>query len=154
MKKKLYAAYGSNLNTEQMSSRCPTARIVGQSEIKNYRLIFRGRKDNAVATIEPFKDGKVPVLIWEIMPSDEKSLDIYEGFPIFYRKKNIKVELNKTPIKTMVYIMNEGRPTETPSCYYYSTIRQGYKTAGFDMSFLNEAVELSNKFKSNIPTIL
>ncbi len=45
---RLYIAYGSNLNLPQMGRRCPTAKVVGTSEIKNYELLFRG-----VATVEP-----------------------------------------------------------------------------------------------------
>ena len=38
-------------------------------------------------------------------------------------------------------LMNEGRPLEQPSCYYYSTILEGYNSAGFDAEYLREAVE-------------
>ena len=40
----------------------------------------------------------------------------------------------------MVYIMNEGRPLGSPSCYYYSVILEGYKNAGFDVDILRKAV--------------
>jgi len=33
MKNKLYIAYGSNLNLTQMAKRCPTAKVLGASEI-------------------------------------------------------------------------------------------------------------------------
>ena len=39
---KYYIAYGSNLNLEQMARRCPTAKVVGSTTLKNYRLMFRG----------------------------------------------------------------------------------------------------------------
>ena len=32
----LYIAYGSNLNLPQMALRCPTAEVVGKSEMKDY----------------------------------------------------------------------------------------------------------------------
>ena len=35
---KLYIAYGSNLNLEQMANRCPTAKVVGTSEIKDHNV--------------------------------------------------------------------------------------------------------------------
>ena len=40
MSKKLYIAYGSNLNLEQMKFRCPTAKLVGKGTIENYELQF------------------------------------------------------------------------------------------------------------------
>ena len=133
-------AYGSNLNLEQMATRCPLANVVGTAEIKDYRLLFRGAHDGAVATVEPYKGGIVPVLVWEITPTDEASLDRYEGFPFLYRKENIQVQLNGKQVTAMIYIMNEGRPLGAPSCYYYSNILDGYKTAGFDVDILRKAV--------------
>ena len=41
-KGRLYIAYGSNLNLEQMKHRCPTAEVVGVAELRNWRLWFRG----------------------------------------------------------------------------------------------------------------
>src|SRR5690625_7348414 len=78
---KLYIAYGSNLNLEQMANRCPTAKVVGPSEIKGHKLVFRGPHAHAVATVEPCKGESVPVLVWQITSSDEKALDRYEGWP-------------------------------------------------------------------------
>ena len=140
MRNKLYLAYGSNLNLEQMANRCPTAKVVGNSKINGYRLLFRGAHAGAVATIEPFKGESVPVLAWEITPADEAALDRYEGGPFLYRKETIKVRLNGKTVQAMVYIMNEGRPLGQPSCYYYSTILDGYKSAGFDVEILRKAV--------------
>lgn len=85
MNKKLYIAYGSNLNLGQMADRCPTAKVVGASELMDYRLLFRGAHAGAVATVEPYKGGSVPVLVWEIAPADEAALDRYEGWPFLYR---------------------------------------------------------------------
>jgi len=133
------------MNLEQMANRCPTAAVVGASEMKDYRLLFRGGHAHAVATVEPHKGGAVPVLVWEITPADEASLDRYEGFPWLYRKETVKVKLDGKTISVMVYIMNgddaaEGyRPLGRPSVYYYSTILEGYKSAGFDIEILRKA---------------
>jgi len=140
MSNKLYIAYGSNLNLEQMANRCPTAKVVGASKINNYRLLFRGSHAGAVATIEPYKGGSVPVLVWEITPADETALDRYEGWPFLYRKETLKIRLDKKYVTAMVYIMNEGRPLGQPSCYYYSTILEGYKSADFNVDILRNAV--------------
>lgn len=123
-----------------MANRCPTAKAVGVSKINNYRLLFRGAHAGAVATIEPYKGGSVPVLIWEITPADEVALDRYEGWPYLYRKETLKVRLNGKYVTAMVYIMNEGRPLGQPSCHYYSTILDGYKSADFNIDILRNAV--------------
>ena len=139
VKKKLYIAYGSNLNIRQMAYRCPNAKVAGNAILKDYRLLFRGPHTGAVATVEPSKNSSVPVLVWELTPADEAALDRYEGWPTLYRKETVKVELNGKIIKAIVYIMNEGRPLGQPSPYYYATILEGYKSAGFDTDILRRA---------------
>ena len=139
IKNKLYAAYGSNLNLKQMANRCPTARVLGGSALTGWRLLFRGEHANAVATVEPCAGSRVPVLVWEITPADEAALDRYEGYPFLYRKERVKVKLDGKTVTAMVYLMNDGRPLAQPSCYYYTSILEGYKSAGFDTDILKKA---------------
>ncbi len=78
--KTLYIAYGSNLNLQQMAFRCPTAKVIGASKIKDYELLFRGGRRGSVATVEPLKGSHVPVLLWELKEKDLQALDRYEGY--------------------------------------------------------------------------
>ena len=137
--RKLYVAYGSNLNLSQMAERCPTARVAGAGVMEGWRLLFRGAHAGAVATVEPFEGSSVPVLVWEITSADEAALDRYEGWPYLYRKETVEVKLTDETVQAMVYIMNEGRPLGQPSCYYYTTILEGYRDAGFDVEILRKA---------------
>lgn len=125
--RKIYLAYGSNLNLKQMAQRCPTAKVLGASTLKDYQLMFRGAFGNAHATVEPCNGSEVPVLLWGITEEDEKRLDRYEGFPRYYIKKTVKVKLGRKSVEAMVYIMTEGKPFNPPSVFYYETIREGYK---------------------------
>ncbi len=78
-----------------MADRCPTAKVVGASQINDYRLLFRGAHAGAVATIEPFEGGNVPVLVWEITPTDEAALDRYEGMAVPLSQGNNKSEVGR-----------------------------------------------------------
>lgn len=139
----LYIAYGSNLNLPQMAFRCPTAKVVGASKIKDYELLFRGGRRSSVATVEPLKGSSVPVLLWKLKERDLQALDRYEGFPSFYRKEILPVELKGKTVPAMVYIMNDGYPFGAPSDYYLNTILEGYQAAGFDTEIMEQAVEKS-----------
>ncbi|WP_283608449.1 gamma-glutamylcyclotransferase family protein [Faecalispora anaeroviscerum] len=139
----LYIAYGSNLNLPQMAFRCPTAKIVGVSEIKDYELLFRGGGRGSVATVEPLKGSNVPILLWALKDKDLQSLDRYEGYLHFYRKGILDVELGGRNVPAMVYVMNDGHQFGSPSDYYLNTIMEGYKSVGFDTDFLEQAVEKS-----------
>ncbi|MFA9399440.1 MAG: gamma-glutamylcyclotransferase family protein [Clostridiaceae bacterium] len=148
--KRLNIAYGSNLNLQQMERRCSTAKVYGKGMLKEYRLLFKGTPNNAYATIEPYKGGKVPVLVWELQPEDEQALDFYEGFPNFYYKKDLKVELESGEIITaMVYIMTDKIKDRIhinlPSQIYLKTVEDGYADSGFDISVIKAALKISEE---------
>ena len=140
-KPKLYIAYGSNLNLPQMAFRCPTARVAGTSELKDYELLFRGSRHGAVATVEPKEGSRVPVLLWKIYGMDEASLDRYEGYPHLYEKQMMDVELNGKTVSAMVYVMTPGHEFGIPSDYYANVIWEGYESAGFDTQILETAID-------------
>ena len=149
--KKYYLAYGSNLNIAQMQHRCPTAKPVGTAVIRDYELLFKGSKTGAYLTIEPQKGSYVPVGVWEVTADDESKLDLYEGYPAFYYKKEIRLPIEffdgrGTAEKTaFVYIMHEERLLGVPSRYYIQVCRQGYHDFGFDMKLIYEACQKSMK---------
>lgn len=143
METKKYIAYGSNMNLEQMERRCPGARVTGKGWLKDHRLFFAGRSEAAVASIEPAEGHAVPVVLWEITPEDEQALDGYEGYPWFYGKQDLTVEVNGKSVSAMVYVMGPGFAYGAPSKSYLGCIREGYASAGFDTAVLDEAVEYS-----------
>ena len=137
---RLYLAYGSNLDIEQMTRRCPGARPVGRGELEDWKLVFRVH-----ATIEPCKGAHVPFALWEVTEDDELSLDRYEGYPKYYIKKFFTVRYDdidsgKTEeAKVMAYVMTPGRPITAPFGGYLQTIIDGYEAFGLDTNVLQEA---------------
>lgn len=134
---KKYIAYGSNMNVEQMSRRCPNAKPIGKTVLKNYKLIFKG-----VADIEKSESEEVPVVVWEITKECEKALDIYEGYPRLYRKEYVQIEINGKTELAMVYVMNYAKGAK-PSEYYYNVIKQGYKDFDINTTPLEKALKES-----------
>lgn len=140
--KRYYMAYGSNLSMEQMAVRCPDAKVVGPAVLGGWRLLFKG-----CATIEPCEEKNTPVLVWEISERDERNLDRYEGFPSFYYKKELEVEVfplqGREPEKltAMVYIMDEKHSCRAPSPYYYRVLEEGYRDFHFPMHVLTQALK-------------
>ena len=147
--KHFYLAYGSNLNVRQMKLRCPTARVVGTAEIKDYELFFKGSQTGSYLTIEPKKGGIVPVAVWEVQEQDVRRLDAYEGFPKFYYKKDMEIRYKgirtgrHRTVTAFVYIMHEDREIGIPSNRYISTCIEGYNDFGFNLNILFDAVDRS-----------
>ena len=138
MKKIYYLAYGSNLNERQMSFRCPNATKVGTLMLEDYELEFR-----LYLTIVPKKGSVVPIGVWQVSESDEKRLDAYEGYPTFYRKEYIEIEIGDTKEQALVYIMNDVRKVAPPTRQYMMTYAEGYRNFGLDNTFLIEAFNRS-----------
>ncbi len=155
MQKRYYIAYGSNLNIAQMRWRCPTARIIGTAVLDGWRLLFKGSKTGAYLTIEQQEGFSVPVAVWEVSSEDELRLDRYEGFPNFYYKKELTIDIKG--IKTgktrhrqvFVYIMHEERPIGIPSNGYVLTCLEGYRDFGFDANILADARDYSKEAAAN-----
>ena len=136
---KLYIAYGSNMDERQMAYRCPNAELIGESEVKDYELLFKGSQTGSYATIEPKKGKAVPVLIWKITEDDEQSLDLYEGYPTFYYKKNLTVTVDGEELTAMVYIMHENRLLGIPTNHYFDILDRAYQKFGFNYNILIDA---------------
>ena len=64
MSKRLYVAYGSNLNKAQMAMRCKTSKFYGTGVIQDYELQFKGAQYGAYASIAPKPGEFVPVPVW------------------------------------------------------------------------------------------
>lgn len=145
MKKRYYIAYGSNLNIKQMKGRCPTAQVAGVAVLRGWQLLFKGSKTGAYLTIEEAEGRQVPVAVWEVSEEDERRLDFYEGYPSFYYKKDLTVDVRnmKTGLVTrrraFAYIMHEDRPIGLPSIPYLQTCMEGYQDFCLDPATLLRA---------------
>ena len=141
MSNRVFAAYGVGVNRGEMAKHCPTAKLIGTAELKNYRLAFRGSRAGALVTIEKAKGSIVPALLWEISPQDEAALERWFGVPELYRKATIKVRRDGAPVDALIFILISGKLQNKPSAFYYSTLLEGYRAAGFDADILKAAVQ-------------
>lgn len=124
----LYLAYGMNTNIDQMAGRCPGSVSIGRVDIPDYRLVFRG-----VADIEEHPGSVLQTVLWDITPACEDALDILEGYPTFYTKNYINVEINGKNYEAMIYQMVGDRLDYShPSSYYQQMLEEGYQDHGLD----------------------
>ena len=130
----LYFAYGSNLHHFQMKRRCKDSVFLKKIDLKNFRLTFRSKY--RAADIEQSKNSFVPGGLFEISKSDEKKLDIYEDFPILY-KKYYFYHYGK---KVMTYTMVKKTPFRFPSERYLNIVKRGYLDCELDQKFLKKAL--------------
>lgn len=135
-RRRLYFAYGSNLNVEQMRWRCPTAKLVGPATLMGERLVFRGVAD--VETGRP--TDHVPGALWSIDEAALEALDRYEGFPRLYDRETVTVlDREGRRHRAIVYRMTRQDHETLPHSSYLDTIIRGYR----DVGILHERRELN-----------
>lgn len=140
-----------------MSYRCPGATVAFTGYLINWKLLYRGSRTGSYATVKRQKGSRVPVAVWNIDSKNEKALDLYEGYPRFYKKRNVFVQLkNGTRKKAMIYLLPDSATAGRPSSRYVGTVLQGYKDMGFDTDYLYDSWSLyyswfcNNIYISNI----
>ena len=129
-----YFAYGSNLHHLQMKRRCPNCRFIKKIILHNYKLTFRSKY--GAADIEKKMDKKVYGALFLISKIAEKKLDVYEEYPILYKKMFFKYG-NK---KVMTYIMIKKTKLVPPTTRYLNIIKQGYKDCKLNIKSLNDSL--------------
>ena len=146
---KLYFAYGSNMNLNQMAFRCPDAEVVDTVRLEGYRLAFcMNGGGNGVATILPEEGSCVDGVLWRISERDERHLDHYEGFPYLYGKEPVVVtDQDGIRHEIMAYTMNSPyKDTPAmPSKAYLEGILNGCRQNGIETAPVLEAVRLTQK---------
>ncbi len=130
----LYFAYGSNLSHFQMKRRCKDSVFLKKINLRNFRLTFRSKY--RAADIEPKKNSIVQGALFEISKSDEKKLDVYEDFPILYKKYYFYYYGKKVMTYSMVNKTRFRFPTER----YLNVIKNGYKDCNLDQKYLKKAL--------------
>ncbi len=78
-----YFAYGSNLDPEQMTLRCPSAAFLHRARLADYELAFTRwstRRRCGVADVVPSPGGRVWGVVYALSEADGRLLDGFEGF--------------------------------------------------------------------------
>ena len=131
----LYFAYGSNLNHFQMKRRCKDSVFLKKINLTNLKLTFRSKY--RAADIEPKKNSIVQGALFKISKIDEKKLDVYEDYPIVYKKYYFTYYGKKV----MTYIMNKKTPFTYPTERYLNVVKKGYKDCNLKIEYLKAGLK-------------
>ena len=136
----LYFAYGSNLDPEQMQSRCPGATVVGLGALRDHRLAFplySNRWRGGVSSIQLAHGDTVWGMLYELTDDHIRTLDEFEGFVgpgnqhNVYDREQVTVELTRPDdgsfprrVRAWSYIARPSNPSP-PSRRYLDAILRG-----------------------------
>jgi hypothetical protein len=131
----LYAAYGSNMDPDQMLRRCPASPHTGTGWIRGWRLTFGAEEygwEGALATLVPTADDEpgVFVALYDLTDADELTLDAWEGADHgLYRKLHLRVHTLDGDVVAFVYVV-DGFEGGLPSARHLGGIADAAETAG------------------------
>ena len=109
---RLYFAYGSNMNKQQMAQRTASSRFLGLADLPNFEFFIDNR---GVASVRPRVGKSVKGMLWDIQETaDWQRLDQYEGVGLgYYHKLNIPVLQGSNFVSSTIYVSaatKEGVP--------------------------------------------
>ena len=136
----LYFAYGSNLDPEQMRSRCPDAIVVGLAALRDHRLSFPRNSESwggGTAGFQLAHGDTVWGVLFDVSEGCLRTLDGFEGFKgpgdqhNLYDRDQVTVELTRPDdgsvprrVRASAYLARPSNPTP-PSRRYLETILRG-----------------------------
>jgi len=111
-----------------MKRRCKDSIFLKKINLKDFRLTFR----NMYADIEHKKNSIVQGALFKISKIDEKKLDVYEDYPIVYKKYYFTYYGKKI----MSYTMVKKTPFTYPTERYLNVVKKGYKDCNLKIEYL------------------
>ena len=129
----LYAAYGSNMDPEQMLERCPHSPAAGTGWLNGWRLTFGGEElgwEGALTMVVEARGQHVFVVLYEMSEADEAALDMWDGATLgYYRKIKVRVATLDGDVLAWLYVVNayEGG---LPSALYLAAMAEAAEVAG------------------------
>jgi gamma-glutamylcyclotransferase (GGCT)/AIG2-like uncharacterized protein YtfP len=136
----LYFAYGSNLDPEQMQSRCPGHVVVGLAALRDHRLAFPLYSNpwgGGVSSIQLAHGDTVWGMLFDLTEEHLRTLDGFEEFRgagdqhNVYDRDQVTVELTRPDdgsfprrVRAWTYVARPAKPSP-PSRRYLDTILRG-----------------------------
>ena len=129
----LYAAYGSNLDADQMHERCPHSPSRGSGWLVGWRLTFGGEDlgwEGALATVVEDESAQVFVMVYDVPSQDEDALDRWESASTgLYRKIRVRVQTLQGEELCWLYVL-DGYEGGLPSARYLGLMADAAEKAG------------------------
>ena len=100
--RRLYFAYGSNLNPAQFHRRCPGSEVIGPATLKDHRWYIT---DRGVASVRPDPGNRVHGVLARLTEEDERQLDRHEGVSLgLYQRQFVPVDVaNGRKVTALIY---------------------------------------------------
>ncbi len=134
----IYFAYGSNMDAEQMQSRCPDCRMIGTARLPNYTLAFTRWSrawNSGTADIIPQRGESVWGVLYDLTPNDLKRMDKIADYPNSYIRQDVSVYHGGEALPALTYVAIRSG-VFYPSKPYLEKMIQGAEALHLDAGYL------------------
>jgi gamma-glutamylcyclotransferase (GGCT)/AIG2-like uncharacterized protein YtfP len=103
----IYFAYGSNMNGEQMQSRCPGHRLLGVARLPHYTLAFTRWSrawNSGTADILPQRGEQVFGVLYDLSTDDLKRMDKLADYPHSYIRQDVLLSHQGEMLPALTYV--------------------------------------------------
>jgi gamma-glutamylcyclotransferase (GGCT)/AIG2-like uncharacterized protein YtfP len=136
----LYFAYGSNMDEIQMKESCPSAKLISNAILKNFKLsftIFSPKRQCGCADVVSSKADEVFGLLYRLSKKDIEKLDEFENVPTAYKRTLKKVlDLSGVEHNAFVYEVVTKKHFIEPSIEYINLIKNSAIKNKFPRKYL------------------
>ena len=141
----LYFAFGSNMDAQQMTRRCPGARSLGPAVLADHHLVFRGPSRNrggGVLSVDEAPDGQVTGVLYEVTDAHLRALDRFEGAPEWYIRALCSVqEPGGNTREAVLYRLPPHVEEMPPTAAYLQQVAEAFEALSIPSATLDDAVD-------------
>ena len=136
-----YFAYGSNMASERLAQRVPSALVVGVYPLPQHRLMFHKVSKDGSAKADAFFTGddndELLGVVFHIDPAEKPSLDKVEGLGYGYELKQLEVagESGKA-LTVFLYVATQIDKALKPYDWYKKHVLIGAQEAGLPDTYI------------------
>ena len=118
-----YFAYGSNMLTERLQSRCDSARVVAQGRVCGFRLAFskisNDRSGKCTLETQDGPDNWVHGVLFQIAANEKRDLDSAEGIGHGYKDLIVDVVTSSSVNRAHAYVATAGATDSNRRPYHW-----------------------------------
>ncbi|HEX9236553.1 MAG TPA: gamma-glutamylcyclotransferase family protein [Actinomycetota bacterium] len=152
----LYFAYGSNMDPNHMTSRVPSAQLVGPARLDGFRLefnVYSTEWEGGAANLELDQGSHVWGVLWEIPEEETPGLDAFQGHPTFFRREDVVAEGPEGPMIAWTYrVAHQERAYVRPTDEYLNRLISAIRQHGLPPEALDEVDRAARPPRPSIST--
>ncbi len=152
-----YFAYGSNMHTERLLARCPSAKCTGIAKIHRYKLSLNKPSSDGSAKANVIYTGSAKDIVWgvtyEISRKEVKLLDKCEGVPVHYTRRKCRLtDYYGNRTRGWIYIAKDIYKSSPALPYvdYMAHIVKGAKQNRLPIYYVMQLEAIKHKKRSTV----